>query len=257
MDPYLEGPSEWPSVHHELTSEIGRQLAPKLRPQYMVRAARPFVSEMPEGIIIAHRSMYRDVGVYENKPPRTLRESATAVTNAPLEMRTIMPDEVPHVTIEIRDVANRGLVTAIEVLSPTNKRGEGYKEYLGQRARILSSTAHLMEIDLLRMGKRVPMERPLPDVPYFIFLSRANRRPITEIWPIRLQDLLPTVPVPLLEDDPDGILDLQAAWTSAYDAFGYDLSVDYARPPEVPLEGEDARWAEGVLRAAGFIMQGD
>ncbi len=257
MDPYFEGPSEWPSVHHELSSEIARQLAPKLRPKYLVRATRRFVSEMPEGIVITQRATYPDVGVYDTKRAHPLRESSKALTAAPLELMTIMPDEVPHVTIEIRDVAKRELVTAIEVLSPTNKRGEGYKEYLGKRARTLSSTAHLLEIDLLRVGKRVPMQQPLPDMPYFVFLSRANRRPITEIWPIRLQDPLPTVPVPLLEGDPDVMLDLQAAWTSAYDAFGYDLSVDYTRPSEVPLAGEDAKWAEEVLRAVGFVTQGE
>ena len=47
MDPYLEG-SEWTSVHVELSSEIARQLAPKVRPKYIVRTARRFVTEMPE-----------------------------------------------------------------------------------------------------------------------------------------------------------------------------------------------------------------
>src|SRR5205823_2575020 len=69
---------------------------------------------------------------------------------------------VPHVTIEIRDAANRQLVTAIEVLSPTNKRGDGRSEYLAKRQRLLLSTAHLMEIDLLHQGQRVPMQQPLP-----------------------------------------------------------------------------------------------
>lgn len=64
-----------------------------------------------------------------------------------------MPSRLPHGTIEIRDVTNRELVTAIEVLSPTNKRGDGYREYLDKRRRILSSMAHLMEIDLLRKGE--------------------------------------------------------------------------------------------------------
>lgn len=64
---------------------------------------------------------------------------------------------MPHVSIEIRDVARRQLVTAIEILSPTNKRGEGRLEYLAKRRRLLLSTAHLMEIDLLRQGQRVPI----------------------------------------------------------------------------------------------------
>src|SRR5262249_34433793 len=40
----------------------------------------------------------------------------------------------------------RRLVTVIEILSPTNKRGDGYEEYRDKRERILRSTAHLMEI---------------------------------------------------------------------------------------------------------------
>jgi hypothetical protein len=35
MDPYLEG-SEWTSVHIELSSEIARQLAPKVQPKYLL-----------------------------------------------------------------------------------------------------------------------------------------------------------------------------------------------------------------------------
>ena len=96
---------------------------------------------------------------------------------APLELATIIPSPIPHVTVEIRDTANRQLVTAIEVLSPINKRGDGRAEYLAKRRRILLSTAHLLEIDLLRQGQRVPMQQPLPRSPYFIFLSRGEKEP--------------------------------------------------------------------------------
>ncbi|MBI2877012.1 MAG: DUF4058 family protein, partial [Candidatus Tectomicrobia bacterium] len=101
-------------------------------------------------------------------------------------------------------------------------------------------------------GQRVPMQEPLPAAPYFVFLSRAGRRPIVEVWPIQLNERLPVVPVPLLSGDPDVPLDLQLALTTLYDALGYDLSVDYTRPAEVPLKGEAAVWAVERLRAAGF-----
>jgi hypothetical protein len=162
----------------------------------------------------------------------------------------VIPSPVPHVTIEIRDTANRELVTAIEVLSPTNKRGDGYDEYLAKRRRILLSTAHLLEIDLLRQGKRVPMKEPLPPAPYFVFLSRAEKRPITDVWPIALSDPLPTVPIPLLPDDGDTFLELQAAFTAMYDLLGYNLAVNYTQPPEVLLAGEAALWLEERLREA-------
>ena len=98
------------------------------------------------------------------------------VAPAPIQMATVMPSRVPHVTIEIRDVAQRALVTAIEILSPTNKRGEGYREYLDKRRRLLCSMAHLIEIDLLRRGRRVPMQQALPPALYFISTIRLKAR---------------------------------------------------------------------------------
>ena len=169
MDPYLEG-AEWVSVHAELGSEIARQLAPKLRPKYIVRTIRRFVAEMPEDVAIATGDSIS-------------RESAVAV-HPPLQIATVMPSRIPQVSIEIRDVAQRNLVTAIEMLSPTNKRGEGYREYLDKRRRILLSTAHLIEIDLLRKGQRVPTQAPLPPAPYFVFVSRVEQRPIMDVWPV-------------------------------------------------------------------------
>src|SRR5207248_10336320 len=100
---------------------------------------------------------------------------ATAIA-APLQLSTVVPEKVPQVTVEIRDTANRQLVTAIEVLSPTNKRGDGRMEYITRRQRFLLSSAHLMEIDLLRTGQRVPMRDPLPPAAYFVLLNRAERR---------------------------------------------------------------------------------
>ncbi len=163
------------------------------------------------------------------------------------EKRFVMPEPVPHVSVEIRDTGNRKLVTAIELLSPTNKRmGEGRDEYLEKRRRLLLSTAHLVEIDLLRAGERVPMRKPLPAAAYFILVSRAERRPMTDIWPVHLEDPLPPVPIPLLPGDADVPLDLQRAFGNVYDLGGYDLLVDYSRPP---LNADQAAWANRLLNA--------
>ena len=117
--------------------------------------------------------------------------------------------------------------------------------------------AHLIEIDLLRRGRRVPMQQALPLAPYFIFLSRAERRPIVEVWPMQLQMRLPVIPVPLLADDPDVTLDVQLALDTIYDAFIYDLSIDYTRPAEIPLAGEAARWAAEHLRQASIVTRSE
>ncbi len=285
MDPYLEG-AEWISVHAELGSEIARQLAPRLRPKYIARTVRRFVTEIPDDVAISGSDIYPDNlsekacvslaihggkevlrGLTPQTPPfqtvsdvivsRAAAEGAMgagalAVT-PPLQLATVMPVRVPQVSIEIRDVARRELVTAIKILSPTNKRGEGYREYLDKRQRILLSAAHLVEIDLLRSGQRVPMQEPLPPAPYFVFVGRAERRPIVDVWPIQLADRLPQIPIPLLAGDPDVSLDLQQALDTIYDALSYDLSVDYTRPSDVPLEGAVAAWARERLKAAGVL----
>jgi hypothetical protein len=246
MDPYLEG-SLWTSIHAQLSAEIARQLAPKLRPRYVALMNEYFVMEVPESVAVVTTGIYPDVAVAERKPQWS-ESGGAAITDAPLRLLTIMPERVPHVTVEIRDTAKRELVTAIEVLSPTNKRAEGRREYLTKRQRILLSTAHLIEIDLLRKGQPIPMQQPLPKKPYFVFLSRAELRPLTDVWPIDLNEPLPIVPVPLLPGDPDVELDLQQAFNHIYE-LGYDLIVDYNRPPEIPLERTDDTWAQARIEA--------
>lgn len=251
MDPYLEG-SQWTSVHAELAGAIARQLTPRLAPRYVARAQKRFVVLTPDiddGVTVTTSSIYPDGAVQETSvsggPPTG---TGVAVLDAPLKLMTVMPESVPVISIEIRDTAEQRLVTAIEILSPTNKRGDGRDEYLEKRQKILLSTAHLLEIDLLRTGQRVPMREPLPAYPYFVLLSRTDKRPVTEVWPIRLQDALPSaVPVPLRPGDADVPLDLQAAFTEVYDDLRFDLTADYTQAPEVPLDADQSAWAREHL----------
>lgn len=248
MDPYLEGPL-WTTVHSNLTEEIARQLAPKVRPKYVPVSNQRIVLATPDRTELPP---YRvpDVGLLGPDPDGRKSSGATAVS-APLVLEALTPVPIPQTTVEIRDVAGRRLVTAIEVLSPTNKRGDGRREYERKRRQLLRSTAHLMEVDLIRVGRRFPVARELPPVPYFVFLSRARRRGQIEVWPVRHDEPLPTVPVPLLPEDPDVLLNLQAALTEVYNLFGYDDLLDYSRPPPGPLANEAADWVNQRLREAG------
>jgi uncharacterized protein DUF4058 len=246
MDPYLEGP-RWHVVHANLISEIARQLAPLLRPRYVAFVNERVVVDLPPDYERARKdSPYPDVAVID--AGRMSAGSTAVLAPAPLQMTTPVPERIPHYTVEVRDTKKERLVTAIEVLSATNKRGDGRKEYLKRRRRYLGSDTHLIEIDLLRRGRRVPTREPLPDLPYFVFLSRANRRPIMDVWPVKIDQALPTIPVPLLPGDADVPLDIQRAFTSAYDTFGYDLVTHYAEPPPVPLSTEVQEWANNCIR---------
>jgi hypothetical protein len=231
--------------------EIARRLNRQLLPRYNALTTRRYVMDTPEESEILIGGIYPDVAVVKQGQPQE-DSGAVSTIAPPLRMATLIRTHVPHITVEIRDVANRQVITVIEVLSPTNKRGDGYMEYIDQRERILRSPTHLMEIDLLRKGNRVPMRGTLPSVPYFVFICRLERRLATDIRPITLDQPLPEVPVPLLPGDADAKLDLQQALTNVYDENGLSYMIDYSQPPEVPIAPEQAAWIDERLRAAGL-----
>ena len=139
----------------------------------------------------------------------------------------------------------------IEFLSPANKHGLGREEYLAKRNVYLHSNVNLWEIDLITQGKHIPVKEPLPNAPYFVFLTRVKKRPKTETWPIAWDQPLSKVFVPLLPGDGDVVLDLQQAFTNVYDRFNYEYVIDYKHPPKAPLSAEVEHWLDQVLRSRG------
>jgi hypothetical protein len=246
MDPYLEG-NDWTSFHTHFATEIARQLTPKLRPKYVALPEKRF--DVVDESALAIESIYPDVRVASvtNPPPETIGE--VAVT-APYILQTVMEERAPHTWVEIRDAASRRLVTTIEIMSPWNKRASGREEYLDKRRSLLRSSSHLVEIDLLRRGRRLPMKDPLPSGSYYIFVSRAEQRPMVQVWPIALDHPLPPIPVPLLPGDADVVLDLQSSFQNVYDLCGFDLVLDYSKAPPVPFRGAQALWVAERLRNA-------
>jgi Protein of unknown function (DUF4058) len=177
--------------------------------------------------------------------------ATAAVTNAPAYGRILPAVDVERENrIEIRNCRTRELVTVIEVLSPANKQpGSDRRQYLNKRQALMESRVHLVEIDLLRGGPRLPVE-DLPPCDYYVLVSRAEERPQVGIWPLGLHDPLPRIPIPLRGPDPDSELNLQQALHRAYDAGGYRAYI-YSGAPTPPLSEVDAAWADELLRAAG------
>jgi hypothetical protein len=251
MDPYLEGPF-WPTVHNNLVEEIARQLAPQLRPKYLAVSQVRVTIATPDPLEVAPApSRWPDIAVLQRDQASAGGEESSSP--APLVLNAMLPETLEQTFVEIRDAAERRLVAAIEVLSLTNKRGDGLADYRAKRQEMLSGPAHFIEIDLLRAGQRFPVAGTLPSAPYFVFLSRANRRPRVEIWPIALEQELPhQIPVPLLPGDPAASINLQAALSSIYELFDYARLVSHQGPPPNPLSPEQAAWADERLRAGGM-----
>jgi hypothetical protein len=255
MDPYLEKPSLWPDVHHEIISVTRATLTRLLRPKYAVL--------VEERVYLAEdNDPGREVRIPDARV--TLAPSASATTQLspypqvpvtePIAVAQLDDEEVRESYLTIVDPEGHKIITLIEVLSPSNKTpgSAGYDSYRSKRREILNSKTHLVEIDLLRKGRPPYPKAGLLLSEYQVHVCAQRRHREEFVWPIKLRERLPVIRIPLKHEDPDVPLDLQEVLTTAYDRAGYDLILDYRRDPDPPLPSEHWQWAEELLRAKGL-----
>ena len=248
MDPYLEEPSGWPSVHHWLISAIGETLITQLAPHYSVSVEeRVYITddEDPE----SRQQIGPDVHIIEHAARRQVANAETATATPPSIITFIPTLEVRDRYLSIYDRKNRELVTTLEVLSPRNKarQSRGRKEFVGKRNAVFTTRTNWIEIDLLRAGERP--EEVVGNSNYYALLHRANSGGRLEVWYVDLRDSLPVIAVPLRPPHSDAVLDLQAALNSVYERARYADEIDYTQPvPPPPLRPADAAWAAERVR---------
>jgi hypothetical protein len=253
MDPYLEDPQVWPDVHASFIVYLREHLRPLLRPRYVIAVeSRVFVEGpdtqhpiIPDAWVRAtHSEMPRDTAVMLEADP------AVEVQVAPLEI------EETYVTIRDRQSGQR-IVAVIELVSPTNKyAGAGRMSYVAKQIEVLRSTAHLVEIDLLRTGPHVVAvpewaARQHGPYDYLVCVNRAVAlRDRFQLYPRRVRERLPRLRLPLTAPDPDIVLDVQAVLARTYEAGGYAERLNYALPCVSPLPPEEQAWADTLIRQA-------
>jgi hypothetical protein len=253
MDPYIEKSRFWPDFYNDMAGEMRARINRVLPPGYVARAETYVTYEIIEtGESSERRGVRPDAAIYLELPQTGDRAaSATLIAPAPIESSIALEVPLRLSRVEIRVVEDDLLVTVIEILSPVNKRPghESRTEYLRKRQHVLRSMVHLLEIDLLRGGDRSPLEKPVPPAPYYVTLSREDRRPRVEVWPIQLRDPLPVLPVPLRDPDPDVPLDLGALVAAVYERGRYADQINYREPPPPPpLSPEEQAWLDDLLR---------
>ncbi len=246
MDPWLEHPALWPDVHNGLIGAIREDLTPRLAPKYFVGVERRIYPLGGDGSsLIGVADVALSVGEPAAPGPEALAVPAGV---AVLEVAVPMIDEIGETYLEIREAGPAQLVTVIELLSPANKvHTEGRRSYALKRQRIFESDASLVEFDLMRAGRPMPVaggERAGGD--YRILVSRGNRRPRATLYTFGLRQPIPSVPIPLLPGDAEPALDLGAVLHAFYGRARYDLRLDYKKPPEPPLREADADWAAAI-----------
>ena len=237
MNPYLENPELWAEVHFGLIAVLARSLNSVITPKY--RAAvekRVYSDSLLVGI--------PDVSVVQRGTETDVPKRTTATLSEPLLVTVPITEETQERFLEIREVGTGMVVTVVEVLSPKNKRsGEGKLKYDAKRQTVLNSTAHLMEIDLLRTGEPKPVAGGVPS-DYRILVSRANRRPAAELYPFNLRDAIPRFLLPLRSEDDEPIVDLSTVLDLVYQEAALDLAIAYDQQPIPPISDDDFGWMQ-------------
>jgi hypothetical protein len=247
MNPFLEQEDVWSDFHGRFIPAAAEEIGKQVRPAYIVKIDRNvYVHELPEG---ERKLLGRpDIYVAEGHETSSAAAPSTLALAAPARAQ-LVPLTITERQgfIEIRDGLDRSLITAIELLSPANKEhGSDRDQYLAKRNRYLDTGVHLVEIDLLRGGPRLPLHPP-PKGDYCVMVSRAEERPNVDCWPIRLREPLPEIPIPLRSKDGSVPLTLQAVLHRVYDAAGYEHYI-YQAEPNPPLSPDDQRWAAELAR---------
>ena len=279
MNPYVEGFGLWPSFHSRMITYLSDALGIRLRPEYRVNLEeRVYVLMDPDGngngsggarignglrvpdvaVLTAvgvgvGASTGADTDIAVSAGGGDLRFPAPARSKDAIDVQLPFTDLFKERYIEVRRVSNRELIAVVELLSPTNKTSKGWEEYLAKRAAVLSSPTHLVEIDLLRAGRRMPIIGDVPDTHYRILVANAHRtEPIATLYAFGIRDAIPDFVMPLAQADEGIAINLNPIVNMVYANGGYDLDLDYGQDPEPPLSDDDRAWIDQLLREQGL-----
>jgi Protein of unknown function (DUF4058) len=149
MNPYLETWAFWPDFHSTFIIAWCEAIADVLPDEYDARLGeRPYAPEAEPAV----------------------RELMNANPHVPLEI-LYRPREL---FVRLIHRSDGSLVAVLELLSLSNKENPGRTEYLSKRNAILRQNVHLVELDLLLGGRRVPSPRSLPSGDCYYLVALPN-----------------------------------------------------------------------------------
>jgi hypothetical protein len=231
VDPYLESQGFWPDFHARFVNYWCEILAAKLPENYEARIdERVNLVELPPRTI---QRIAPDVVVSH-------RESATALAPPPAGVATMEPVTIPLVIeeeveketyIEILHRPERTLVAVLRLLSSFDKEQPGQAASLMNHYSLLRQSTHLVELDLLRGGQRLPLKKAYPPGDYFALISRHDHRPDCQVYAWTVRQPLSSIPIPLKAPDLDIWIDLGEVFAITYDRGRYARSIDYTSAP--------------------------
>ena len=266
MDPFLERNPTWEDIHGWFIRELVRELVIPIRRLGLEIGVERTVyrRDSDAGLMLIGEPDFLSFQESNSGSGRTWDRSSgglalaepQAVHEVVLEddEQSIHKQDFLVVREELRGYAR--VVAVVELLSPANKTGTYAPLYQEKRQHFLASQSHFLEIDLLRDGPNPSRDRfpELSRTPYFIFLARKKGMGWNEEgFPVRLQDPLPTIGLPLTADRPLLPLNLQAAFDSAFNLSAFVSDRLYGNLPGPALSSEDQEFVNNILSHRGPI----
>ncbi len=252
IDPYLEQSAFWSSFHSRLIVAIADYIAPQIMPKYYIEVETRTYSQSADSellIGIPDAVVFSSVGKFA-LPQNTVDDTSNvAILNRPQQVRLPMRVKVKERYLEVRELGTDAVITAIELLSPTNKRvGKGRIAYEEKRQQILDSASHFIELDLLRSEPPIIITENDFNWDYRILVSRSEQRPIADLYGFMLPEPIPIFPLPLKSEDKEVTIDLQSILNGVYERAGYRFRIDYRQPVPPPvLSQADREWVTTLL----------
>lgn len=242
VDPFIEAQHFWQGFHASFIAVCQEILLQQLPPAYDAQIEeRVYLTELSDEerqLFVSDVAIVREPGSSQSS---RIRDAGVA-TLEPVTVPLALTYEVKERYIEILRQSDGEVVTIIELLSPSNKRNPDRGVYVQRRNALLNQPIHLVELDLLLSGERLPMRKPLPAGNFFALVSRAEARPNSEVYAWTVRDPLPAVPVPLKSPDGDIRLELGTVFHTAYDRGQYQRRIRYDHEAHLPLPREEQAW---------------
>jgi len=265
MNPYLEHPDLWPTVHQRFMTALADTLKRELPSIYQVRLRERYYQVSGEDSLVVgapglswgrqpNNAIQSEVGAHPNL--HIAGSAASGVESQPAEggrkpipVLVPVPQKIYETYLEVVDTSGE-IITVVEALSPKKKRpGRGRELYERQRETIFGSRAHFVEIDLLRGWGPPSIYGPDESGDYRVLISRSEQRPRAQLHVWNVMEPIPTIALPLTGPD-ELMLPLKAVVDKACDRT--DLLVNYQQDPLPPLRGQDSLWLETFLQQVGM-----
>ncbi|MDX1990767.1 MAG: DUF4058 family protein [bacterium] len=243
---YFQNKGGWEGFHNKFIGDIAEVLSILLPPNYSVDTEQSLQIHLPlapQPIRTKPDITIYDLGLDDERGSFQTSHSTATLTQTVLDtMIDMEPTYYSAILIyEFSGDETLGIpVTRIELLSPTNKTGPGYWQYIEKRSATLRAGLRLVEVDLMHQTpspvKGIPNYGRHQEQAFAYTITVSNPTPDLEKGLARTYSFAVDTPIPVIEIPLSGEevfpLDFNTIYHDTYKSIrAYSLRVDYEQLP--------------------------